>query len=272
MRGDCPPATPRLGVGYRRRLRKELLSDACHFPCTEIVAEQFMPFTGASRNELARCRDKFTVLIHSLALSVASDELPPGDYLDSLAELVAFLNPPYLSDHLAMTRLGEISFKHLSPPWLTDASLAVTIRNIDHVQRRVGTQLVLETITAPFDLPGQTMEYGAFLTALCDETGCGILLDLTNTYINAVNRGRDPSTACRGVASHHVRQFHIVGYGRRGSTLVDSHDAPIQGELWDLYDVALQQCHPDFMILERDAKIPSLAALQEELRPAFGRR
>ena len=139
------------------------------------------------------------------------------------------------------------------------------IANTREAQRFLGRQLVLETITHPFLIPGATMSPAEFITAACRETGCGVLLDVTNVYINARNAGEDPRAFIRALPLHSVRQLHLVGYAREADgTYVDCHSHAIQDDIWALYDYVMAFCSPDFVIIERDDNFPEIAKLIAE--------
>jgi uncharacterized protein (UPF0276 family) len=108
-----------------------------------------------------------------------------------------------------------------------------------------------------------------FVGEVCQATGCGVLLDVTNLYINAHNRGQDPTTVIDQLPLKAVRQLHLVGFARDDSgELIDAHADPIQPELWSLYDYVRSVCAPDVVIIERDDDFPDFDELAGELARA----
>ena len=62
-----------------------------------------------------------------------------------------------------------------------------------------------------------------FFTRLVTSTGCGVLLDLTNVYINSVNHGFDPLAFIRAMPTDHIVQTHLAGGFCSDGMMIDSH-------------------------------------------------
>ncbi|MGA8025513.1 MAG: DUF692 domain-containing protein [Bryobacteraceae bacterium] len=266
-----------VGIGFRRELEQGIFDYQSSFDCLEIIAESYFEPTRTAIEELFRLKNTFRLVPHGLRLSIGAVERPRQSYLDELARLLDRIDAPYHGDHFALTGANGIELGHLSPLWYTDEGLDTVISNIRGAQRFLGRQLVLETITHPFLIPGATMSPAEFIAAACRETGCGVLLDVTNVYINARNAGEDPSVFIRALPLKSVRQIHLVGYAREADgTYVDGHDQAIQDDLWALYDYTMTLCSPEFVIIERDGNFPDVAELAAETerarRPARERR
>lgn len=257
------------GVGYRRELEQGILDHKSSFDCLEIIAESYFEPTPQVLNELRRLIGTFRLIPHGLRLSIGSVERPRQDYMDELARLLDRIDAPYHSDHFALTGANGVELGHLSPLWYTERGLATVIANVREVQRFLGRQLILETITHPFLIPAATLSPAEFISAVCRETGCGMLLDVTNVFINAHNAGEDPRDAVRALPLQSVRQIHLVGYARAPDrTYVDCHSHAIQDDLWDLYAYVIAHCHPEYVIIERDGDFPPVAELTAEVRRA----
>jgi len=183
---------PQIGLGFRRGLKTEIIKHKKHFNCVEIVADSYLHVTKFQIKELLDLYDSFTILPHGLRLSIGSVERPPQSYLDSIVKLLDITQPPYYSDHFAITDITYKTLGHLSPIWYTDRCLEIVINNIQSIQSFLGIPLVFETITHPFEIPCGTMSQEQFITLVCQETGCGILLDITNIFINSQNFGNSP--------------------------------------------------------------------------------
>jgi uncharacterized protein len=257
------------GIGYRRPLRSGIVAHQESIDCLEIITEQFLPLTPSRRWELEELLQSFTLLPHGLKLSIGSVDRPNQTYLDDIARVLEVVNPPYYSDHFAITGTSEVDIGHLSPMWFTEEALDVVVRNINQVRDFLKIPLVFETITHPFYLPGATMSQEQFISEVCSATGCGILLDVVNIYINAMNLGGDAKEFVRGLPLESVRQLHIVGYSTDDSGfLIDGHSNGIQPEVWSLYDDIMSVCRPEFVVIERDANFPGISELVEEVEHA----
>jgi uncharacterized protein (UPF0276 family) len=110
----------------------------------------------------------------------------------------------------------------------------------------------------------------AFLTEVARRSGCGILLDLNNIYVNARNHGFDPYDYLSQVAGDLIGQFHLAGHTDMGSYLFDTHNAPVIDQVWALYRAALQRWGPVTTLIEWDEDIPEFARLADEADKARG--
>jgi uncharacterized protein (UPF0276 family) len=258
-------STPKVGIGYRRELDRGIAEHRGSFDCLEIIADSYLQPSRAKLAELERLLADFVLVPHGLRLSVGAVDRPSGSYLADLCSLLDRIAAPYHGDHFAVTAAAGLEFGHLSPLWYTEEGLATVIENTREAQDQLGRQLVLETITQPFMIPGATMSAAEFISRVCDATGCGVLLDVTNIYINATNTGEDSRAFVDALPLGAVRQVHLVGYGREADgTLVDTHAEPVQPELWSLYDHVRRVCRPEFVILERDDNFPDVRELAAE--------
>ncbi len=191
-----------------------------------------------------------------------------------MAEIVARLDPPWWSEHIAFTHAGRVSIGHLAPlPWTREA-IDVVVRNVERVQRRIHTPLILENITATMIVPRGEMDEVEFLTAVLDRTGCGLLCDVTNLYTNAVNHGQDLDDLLDRWPWDRVVQLHFAGGHWHDGTLIDSHAHPTPPEVWTVLEAAVSRAPIRGIILERDENLPPFAELLGELEQAraIGRR
>ena len=103
-----------------------------------------------------------------------------------------------------------------------------------------------------------------FLTAVAKRSGCGILLDLNNVYVNSVNHGFDPFEYIRQIPAELVGQFHLAGHTDMGKFLFDTHSKPVIQIVWDLYREALKLFGPVATLIEWDEDLPDFPRLAEE--------
>jgi uncharacterized protein (UPF0276 family) len=104
-----------------------------------------------------------------------------------------------------------------------------------------------------------------FLNRLCEQADCGLLLDVTNLFINSRNHGFDPIDWLHQINPERIVQLHLVGYGRQDGLWVDHHAAPIQQELFDLAAEVVVYAPVQAVIIERDTNFPAPEALAHEL-------
>ena len=90
-------------------------------------------------------------------------------------------------------------------------------------------------------------------------TGCGMLLDVNNIYVSAVNHGFDPLRYLDAIPARSVREIHLAGFDSNGLCLIDTHGKPVAGPVWNLYGEALSRVGAVPTLIEWDTDLPPLA-------------
>ncbi len=262
------------GIGFRPELRGELFLHRSGVDFLEITADHYLEAPPEKMEELELLEDHFTLIPHGLSLSLGTAEGIDVDYARRLAALVARVDPPWWSEHLAFTRAGGVDIGHLAPLPLTREAIDVVARNVEAVRRLVDAPLLLENITYSVTLPGAEMDEAEFLTETLERTGCGWLLDVTNLFTNAVNHGTDWRRFLDRAPLERVVQLHFTGGHWHGGQLVDSHSAATPEAVWEVLEAVVERAPVKGMILERDERMPPFADLLGEIARAreVGRR
>ncbi len=188
--------------------------------------------------------------------------------MEKFAELIEKVQPEWCSEHLCFTKSGGVDIGHLSPVPFTKESLKVLIRNISQVKNRIKTPLILENITYMFRYPFGRNGRSRIFANILKETDCGLLLDVTNLYINSVNHGYDWQKFLDKLPMERVVQLHFVGGHRHKNLLIDSHSQKTQDEIWEVFREVCQRSEVKGAILERDENFPPFAEILEELQTA----
>ena len=248
-----------VGVGWRRELARWIASRPPEIGCIEVTAEHF--FDGG-HDLLRSLRKDFPLFVHGLGLSLGT----PGPLdLEAYAKVVEAADPLFITEQIAFTRTADVDLGHLNPLPRTRATLALLADHSRELMDRCGKPLLLENIASHLDLGGELPE-PEFLNRLCDAAGCGLLLDLTNLYVNSRSHRFDALAWLEGLEMKNVRQLHVVGYTRREGRWHDAHAEAIQKDLFDLIEHVRSRAPIAGVILERDADIPSPEELAAELR------
>lgn len=256
------------GLGYREPFRAELFLRPGAVDFLEIVADHYLDASHEKLEELELLASRFPLIPHALDLSLGSAEGLDPAYVNRLARLVNRLNPPWWSEHLSLTRSGGVEIGHLSPLPFTREAIDAVCRNVEAIRRRIAAPLILENITCPFLLPGAELTEAEFLTEVTERTGCGLLLDITNLHINAVNHGYDAWEALAQLPLERVVQLHFVGGHQEGDVLIDSHSGPASPEVWALMEAVVARTPVKGIILERDEELPPFSELEAEVSRA----
>lgn len=239
----------------------------------EVHAENYMVAGGPALRQLTRIRERFALSIHGVGLSIGGAAPLHQEHLDRLAALLQRFEPAWFSEHLAWSSHGGAFYNDLLPLPYNTATLVCVCDHIDTVQERLGRRLLLENPSTYVEFTASTMDEGTFLAEVAARTGCGVLLDVSNAYISAVNHGRDPWDLIAALPAAAVGEIHLAGFaedrdGAGDRLLIDTHGAPVAGAVWDLYRRTLRHLGPRPTLIERDQAIPPLAVLVAEAQRA----
>lgn len=259
-----------VGIGFRPPFLAGLFSHRSTIDFLEITADHYYVPSLRKERELDLLLANFPLIPHGLGLSLGSADGIDPDYLKRFASIVAKTKPAWCSEHISFTKAGGIDIGHLTPIPKTKASLDVLSENIARVQDVIQVPLILENITETITYPDEEFTEGEFLAHLCERSEVGLLLDLTNLFINAKNNGHAPAKRLRELPLDRVVQLHFVGYHETNGEIHDQHSDTTQSEIWDLFELVMQLSPVKGAILERDENLPPLAELVEELQIARG--
>lgn len=251
-----------VGVGLRREFADALLATDRRVDWLEIITENFAGLSGRPAAMLERFKERWPLIPHGVGLSVGT--VPPEGYLGVLTELVGRLDPPFFSDHLCFSSVGARTWFDLLPLPRHEETIERVVANARTAMKVVGRPLVLENITTYAEMPGSVFDEATFLRRVAEGAGVGLLLDLNNLYVNALNHGLSPDALLEQFPLEHVRQIHLAGFTRDGGLLLDTHAAPVAEPVWALYRTALERCGPVPTLIEWDQNIPSLDAVLDE--------
>ncbi len=234
----------------------------------EAISENYMDSEGRPLDMLEFMRQDFPVALHGVSLSIASaDGVQPG-YLQKLKRLKERIEPFIISDHLCWTGIRQANLHDLLPMPFTDEALSVVRDNVDRVQTTLGTQILLENVSTYMSFPESSYTEWEFLTRVAQESGCRILFDLNNLYVNARNHHFDLMTYLNAVPTELIGQIHLAGYTDMGSYLFDTHSKPVYPEVWDLFLRMIEHIPDAPVLIEWDDDIPEFQRLEEEAKKA----
>jgi uncharacterized protein (UPF0276 family) len=254
------------GIGYRAVHRKALLAGEARPAVLEVMPDHFFAQPGA----IEPLADLCPLVMHDVGMSVGTAGPDEADRLDRIADLVQRARPRWFSDHLCLSRGPDgTDLGHLGPLWYSEGLLQRVIERVRRWQDRLGVPIALENITAPFVIPHADYTEPTFLRAVVEATGCGVLLDLTNLWINAQNLGFDAITRLEDYPLEAVVQVHLAGgFESDGAWWVDSHTRPVDASSYALLAALRDRAPVECIIIERDDAIPALPELLAEAEHA----
>lgn len=268
-----PPRTeslipPRAGIGLRPRHYREMLATLPDTGWLEVHSENYFGAGGQPIHFLERLRAHYPLSLHGVGLSLGSaDSLNPA-HLTKLRALIARFEPALVSEHLCWCSVGGRYLNDLLPLPYTEEALDHVVGRIQQAQEALGRRLLVENVSSYLEYADTAIPEWEFLAETARRAGCGILLDVNNIYVNAVNHGFDPLDYLAAVPPEAVEEIHLAGFDADGPCLIDTHGKPVADAVWDLYQAALERVGPRPTLIEWDTDIPDLPVLLGEARKA----
>ncbi|OFW30927.1 MAG: hypothetical protein A3H97_19425 [Acidobacteria bacterium RIFCSPLOWO2_02_FULL_65_29] len=250
-----------IGLGHRPSLARWLAGGVPEVECLELTAEHFFDAPDAAISAIG---ERYPCSVHGLGLSLGTPGPLDSATFTGYSRVARLAQARWATEHVAFTRAGGIDLGHLNPLAPTRDSLQLLTEHALEVHEATGLPVCLENITSQLEIAG-TMSEPEFLNALCSAPHVGLLMDVTNLFINAHNHGFDARGWLSELQPGVVRQIHVVGYGEQGGRLVDDHRVAIQTELLDLMAAIAMRHEVEAVILERDLDIPGPVELLGEL-------
>jgi len=232
----------------------------------EVHSENYFGAGGYDRHVLEQVRAHYAVSLHGVGLGLGSAEGFSAAHLAGLADLAGWIEPALVSEHLCWGAAAGRHFNDLLPLPYSREALALVAGRVELVQDALRRRILVENVSAYVEPEGGEMQEGEFLGELARLTGCGLLLDVNNLYVNQHNLGRDARTQLAPLRS--VEEIHLAGHLRRGELLIDHHGDRVADAVWQLYQAALERFGPVPTLIEWDTDIPPLEVLLEEAMKA----
>lgn len=253
------------GLGFRRALLPELrASDAAGIDFFELAPENWIHAGGKLARDLRHFSERFPFVAHGLSLSLGG----PAPLDENLLRDIR----GFLDDHGIRTYTEHLSYcsdeghlYDLMPIPFTDEAVRWVAGRIRRAQEILERPIAVENVSY-YAAPGACMSEIEFLRAVLDEADCGLLLDVNNIYVNAINHRYDARGFLRALPAERVCYFHVAGHYVEAPDLrVDTHGADVCGDVWTLLDEAYALFGPVPTLLERDFNFPPLATLVGEV-------
>ena len=261
-----------VGIGLRQPHYQALLRDeapgSSEVDFVEVHSENFFADGGAALQVLERARARFPVSLHGVGLSLGSSDADSDEaadrHLGKLALLVSRIEPALVSEHLCWGAIGGTHFNDLLPlPYTAEALTRIAAR-VSRVQDRLKRRILVENVSAYVAFSDSTMSETAFLATLAEKTGCGILFDVNNLYVNSVNFGFDAAALLCELPGDAIGEMHLAGHLVTEECLIDDHGSRVVPEVWALYRGAVARFGAKPTLIEWDTDIPALEVLLDE--------
>ena len=267
-----------VGIGLRQPHYQALLQGRPRLGFVEVHTENFFADGGAPLALLQAVRRHYPVSLHGVGLALGSAAGLDSWHLDRLVRLVERIAPVLVSDHACFARAPlpagatVLHANDLLPLAFTSASLDILVANVQQVQDRLRRPILVENLSAYLHWADDPIPEPEFFNALARRSGCGLLLDVNNLVVNALNDGAPAvAAACSwvdAVDASAVGEIHLAGYHDDGDIVIDDHGSRVHAPVWQVYRHALQRLGPRPTLLEWDVNLPALDVLLDEAAKA----
>lgn len=260
------------GIG----LRSEHVDLLCQLPehpdidFLELAPENWMNIGGLKREQLQDIAQYYPLVAHGLSLSIGDCQPLNESFVRDVARFLDEFNIDIYSEHLSFSRDNQGYLYELLPIPRHKENIPYLVERIQRVQDIIQRPLALENISYYHDY-GHEMPEGEFVAEVSDRSGCELLIDINNVFVNSRNHHFCPYDMLSTLPSDAIRYYHIAGHLKeRDDFLLDTHGKPVPDEVIDLarYTYSVHGSKP--LLLERDHNVPSLLVLAEELRSIHG--
>lgn len=266
------PIPVHAGIGLRPPHFTEVIDALPPVSWFEVHSENYFALGGEMRRLLACVREHYPISLHGVGLSLGSSDGLYQEHLGKLKNLVSYIQPGLVSEHISWGGAGQYHLNALLPLPYTEESLNIMVERVDAAQNFLNRTILLENASTYLEYAHSTMPEWEFVTELARRSGCLLLLDVNNIYVNSVNHGFDPLLFVDAVPAGMVAEMHLAGFSRKEGLpvplLIDSHDHPVYPEVWQLYQQTVDRIGARPTLIEWDAKIPEFPVLQGEANRA----
>lgn len=262
----------RAGIGLRPPHFREVLTERPLVPWFEVHSENFFSSGGELITVLEQVRCNYPVSLHGVGLYLGSADSLNMAHLTKLAELNERIEPGLVSEHLCWGAIDGRYLNELLPLPYTEESLDLMIERVQQAQDFLGRQILIENVSSYLTYRHSVIPEWEFLVALAERSGCGLLFDVNNVYVNSVNHCFDPLDYLHAIPAHVVGEIHLAGFTRKEGLpvplLIDTHSRRIDDAVWSLFRDTLRQMGSKPTLIEWDQDLPAFEVLVDEARLA----
>lgn len=263
--GSMPVAA---GIGLRAPHVMRVVSEHPSIAWLETHSENLFAQGGLFHAAMESIRADYPLSLHGVGLSLGSADRLNVEHLQRLATLVRHYQPELVSEHLCWGALGARHTNDLLPLPFTEEAVTLAVSRIGQIQDTLQRKILVENISTYLRFRDGDYTEWDFVAEVVRRSGCGLLCDVNNIYVNSVNHGFDPHVYLRAMPREAIKEIHLAGFTRKEDLpvplLIDSHNRRVDPSVWDLYAEALDLYGPIPTLIEWDMDIPQLEVLLDE--------
>jgi len=252
------------GVGLRAPHYRQFLEQRPRAAWLEVHTENYLDQAGADFHVLQSLRRDYAISLHGVGLGLGTARGFQEQHLQRVHSLVQRIEPALVSEHLCWGAVFDRHLNDLLPLALNQAALDLLSARVGRMQDLLQRPILLENVSTYVRFADDAMSEAEFLAALARRTGCGLLLDVNNLYVNQCNHAEDALAAMAAIPPGLVGEIHLAGHLVTPDAVIDHHGAVVADPVWRLYQAALQRFGAVPTLIEWDTDIPALEVLLAE--------
>jgi uncharacterized protein len=255
-----------VGLGFRREIAKEILSlDRSQLAFVELAPENWMGIGGSHKKMLQEIMEKFPILCHGLSLSLGSPESLDWEFIKNLKSFFAEVPTPLYSEHLSYSKCDNAHLYDLLPLPFTEEAISHVVERIKQVQDFLERPIAIENVSYHCSVAPE-MEEAEFISRIVEESGCSLLLDINNLFVNSFNHDYDAHLFLQKIPLDKIACIHMAGHEKIApNRLLDTHGSPIVDPVYRLFEWTVQRIQPVPVLLERDCNFSEFNHLIAEV-------
>ena len=263
-----PTIEARAGVGLRAAHYRDFLARRPAVGWLEVHTENYLQPSGWDNHVLQTLRQDYPISLHGVGLGLGSVRGFSEAHLQRVRAVVERIEPFLVSEHLCWGAVAQQQLNDLLPLALNGAALDLLCARVGRVQDVLKRPILLENVSTYLRFADDAMSEAQFLAELARRSGCGLLLDINNLYVNQCNHGEDALLAMQSIAPGSVGELHLGGHLLTPHAVIDHHGAAVAEPVWDLYAAALLRFGAVPTLVEWDTHLPPLDILLGEASKA----
>ncbi len=257
-----------VGIGLRSPHMARVRSERPAIGWLEVHSENYFVDGGPALAALDAVRADYPISLHGVGMSLGSADPLDGSHLARLKRLVERIEPALVSEHLCWSHTDGRHLNDLLPLPFTEEALGVVCERVEQAQNALGRTILVENISAYMRFADDAMAEWDFVAEVAARTGCKLLFDVNNVYVNAINHNFDPLDFLAAIHGDAVAEIHLAGFDASGPCLIDNHGARVAPAVWDLYRATIDRFGAKPTLVEWDTDLPALEVLLDEATTA----